>query len=474
MSGRREPGRQRGSVVIVISRDEHSAEITIEGRTQVVTGSIPKETRRAALDVATGYAAHLGRSVLVNARDANGAWQLIISPTGVVRAAGGSEAELVARPAAKRQRKGKKVALALSGGALAVVAALAVGAVWVWGPDGTNTTVNNGGAEESGVLLEARAAPPGFSREAAWRLPTRTGTRPALAPDGSLAAYINPNDELVVVDPEGEQKWSAKLPLASSDIVGAPVFVGADDGYGMAVTDNETLWQWPVGGGDPEAIKLPDDARVTFAGTSPLVLDPSDAYIPDGGKLAKIKVPSGFGAMIADGGRVLTGVKTGRWIWVTADDADGKEIVPKAPSGADRPIELLTARADYTVVLWEAEDGDDDLLAVHDAQDGAPIAAAAVDGDELAEARWVRDGSRAAYGPVIFDLESGDARTLEGFSPVSVAGDMVYGEAVGARVAVPAGGAPIDMDMDAVRPWGLLGDRAIVIANGDLYALSPE
>ncbi|ASU84402.1 hypothetical protein CDO52_17790 [Nocardiopsis gilva YIM 90087] len=476
MSSGREPGRQRGSVVIVISRDEHSAEVTIEGRTQVVTGSIPKETRRAALDVATGYAAHLSRSVLVNARDANGSWQLIISPTGVVRAAGGSEAELVARPSAKRQGKGKKVALALSGGALAVVAAVGVGVVWVWGPDLIGTEVNGGSAEESGVILETRAAPPGFSREAAWRLPTRTGTRPALAPDGSLAAFINPNDELVVVDPKGEQKWSAQLPLSSSDIAGAPVFVATGDGYGVAITDNETLWQWPAGGGDPEAIDLPDNARVTFAGTSPLVLEDDRAYIPDGEKLKEVKVPSGFGAMLADTDRVLMGVRTGRWTWVDAGAAKDKEkeIVPKAPSGADRPIELLTAGADYVVVLWKADGGGDDLVALHDAEDGSAIAAAEVDADDVADVRWVRGGSLAAYGPVIFDLAAGEGRTLNGFTPASVAGDLVYGDAGGAPVAIPADGDPIDMDRDAVRPWGLLDDRALVIADGDLYALSPE
>lgn len=177
MTGGREPGRQRGSVVIVIAHDECSAEITIEGRTQVVTGAIPKETRRAALDAATAYAAHLGRSVLVNARDANGAWQLIISPTGVVRAAGGSEAELVVRPDTQGRGRGRKIALALTGGALAVLAAVGVGAVWVVrGSDVTGTEVNGGDIEGSGIRLETRPRRPGSASK------RRGGCRPGPGP----------------------------------------------------------------------------------------------------------------------------------------------------------------------------------------------------------------------------------------------------------------------------------------------------
>ncbi len=51
------PGHSRPTVVIVVAPDERSAEIVIEGQRRLVQGQAPKETRRAALDVATGYAA---------------------------------------------------------------------------------------------------------------------------------------------------------------------------------------------------------------------------------------------------------------------------------------------------------------------------------------------------------------------------------------------------------------------------------
>ncbi|XKK40168.1 hypothetical protein HFP72_05300 [Nocardiopsis sp. ARC36] len=87
MSRASRPGQSRPTAVIVIAPDEHSAEIVIEGQRQVVTGRAPKETRRAALDVATGYAARIGQPVLVDARDANGVWRLVATPDGVVQAA---------------------------------------------------------------------------------------------------------------------------------------------------------------------------------------------------------------------------------------------------------------------------------------------------------------------------------------------------------------------------------------------------
>ncbi|WP_316042189.1 hypothetical protein [Nocardiopsis sp. CNR-923] len=82
MSRASRPGRTRPTVVIVIAPDERSAEISIEGHRQIVTGHVPKETRRAALDVATGYAARIGQPVLVAPATptASGGWSP--PPTG--------------------------------------------------------------------------------------------------------------------------------------------------------------------------------------------------------------------------------------------------------------------------------------------------------------------------------------------------------------------------------------------------------
>src|SRR5690606_22325249 len=109
------------TAVIVIAPDERSAEIVIEGHRQVVTGLAPKDTRRAALDVATGYAARIGQPVLVDARDANGYWRLVATPDGVVQAAEQSVPDRppapVQGPAPVAQRQGSLGRKLVMGGA---------------------------------------------------------------------------------------------------------------------------------------------------------------------------------------------------------------------------------------------------------------------------------------------------------------------------------------------------------------------
>ena len=63
---------------------------------------------------------------------------------------------------------------------------------------------------------------------------------------------------------------------------------------------------------------------------------------------------------------------------------------------------------------------------------------------------------------------------MEGFSPVSAAGGTIYGEAGGVPIAVDPGHAPVDLEESTARPWGLLNGHAIVVAEGDIYALSPQ
>ncbi|MDA8370380.1 MAG: hypothetical protein M0026_10990 [Nocardiopsaceae bacterium] len=463
------PQKHRSPVILVVSPDEQSAEVTIEGQTHVVSGGTPKETRNAALDAAARYAAHIGASVLVNARDANGAWQLIVSPTGVVRAAGGSEVTLAARPGRRRG-----IVLAAVGGVLAVAAVAGAGAAAVRIlPDITATRVEDGG--EAAVMLPGRAAPPGFSQEAAWKLPARPGASPAVTPDGSALAYVDPEERIVVADPDGAELWSDDLPLAPEDIDGTPAFVPDGDEYGLAITGDSTLWQWPAGGGTPDAVELPAESRVTFAGSTPLVLEGESAYLPEGDGLQEVEVPDGYGAMLAEGGRVLTAVRTGPWTWVDTDGT-ASEVEPDPPAGAEEPAEMLTARQGYVVLLWSAADGGDDsgVLALHDSADGSIVAEAPVDSDTVADASWVRGDSVAAYGPVLIDLDSGAATTLEEFVPFSAAGELVYGEADGAPVAVGADGEPVDLPDNTARPWGVLGGRAIVAAADGLYALLPE
>lgn len=455
-------------VTIAIAPDELSAHVTIEGTTRLVTGNLPKETRRLALDTATAHAAAAGKSVLVNARDANGSWQLVITPAGVVRAAG--EEDTGSAPPKRRKRR---VGLLVGGGVLSVAVVAGIGATVVHFLPGEGDPQPEENGDEPSHTLDARPAPPGFDQEARWRLTMHPDTQPDVAPDGSAASFIDPEEQLVVVGADGEEKWSADLPTDVAQSESRPRFVRQEDGYGIALVGAENLWQWSQAGNRFDPVKLPNDANVIFGGTAPLVLSDDEAFVPGQGELEQVELPGDSGAMVADRQRVLTAVAHGPWNWVAPDDTP-TEVEPTPPEDAGELDEVLTAREEYVIVRWTAVEGDGVILAVHDSGDGSVIAATGTTTGEIADARWVEGDSVAAYGPVVVDLAEGDATTVSGFEPASATGGMVYGSTGGVPVAVDAKGEPHEMEDGAARPWGLVDSRAVVVADGDLYALSPE
>ncbi|MDA2814105.1 hypothetical protein O4J56_25890 [Nocardiopsis sp. RSe5-2] len=465
-------GANHAFVVVVIAPDERSAEITIAGRTQVVTGETPRQTRSGAMDAAASYAAHLGRPVLVNARDANGSWQLSVSPTGVVQSVGGTDAELIGTPEKKKgsSGKGRIIALSVVGGVL-VLGLLGGGGYLALGllPSGGSGGGGGGGDDGGTVVFDSRPAPPGFSDEAVWTRVLASESNPAVAPDGGSAVFVSEEGALTVVDPDGEERWTSELPEGVSPKGAAPYFVVDGDGYGVALLDDGTLWQWPADGGDPVETAIPDGARVSFPGHAPLVEDGGEAFIPEDGELAPVDVPEGYGAMLNDGRNVLTAVRSGPWEWV---GPGGEQVEPEEPEGADDMDELLTARAETVVVVWSAGGGES-VLAVHDSRDGSVIAQSPVDPDDLEDARWVEGDGVAAYGPVVFDLDGGAAHDV-GLTPLSASGDWVFGELDGESVAVDSAGEPTVLEENTARPWGILGDRAVVVSGDSVYALSPE
>lgn len=466
-------GANHAAVIVVIAPDERSAEVTIAGRTQVVTGETPRQTRSSALDAAASYAAYLRRPVLVNARDANGSWQLSVSPTGVVQTVGGTDAELIGPPEKKRPAagKGRVIALSVVGGVL-VLGLLGGGGYVALGllPTGGSGGGGGGEGEDDGqaIAFDSRPTPPGFTDQAAWTHAMAPDSNPAVAPDGESAAFVSDEGALTVVGPDGEERWSSDLPEGLPPSGARPYFVVDGDAYGVALLGEDSVWLWPADGGEPAETEVPDGARVSFAGNAALVEDGDDAYVVEDGELAAVDVPEGYGAMLNTGSDVLTAVRTGPWEWV---GPGGARVEPEEPSGADEMDELLTARADTVVVVWSA--GGESVLAVHDSRDGSVIAQSPVDPAELEDARWVEGDGVAAYGPVVFDLDAGEAHEVD-LDPVSASGDWVFGELDGEYVAVDAAGEPTVIDEDTARPWGLLGERAVVVSGDSVYALSPE
>ncbi|WP_306370733.1 hypothetical protein [Nocardiopsis sp. CC223A] len=480
MSRASRPGHPRPTAVIAIAPDERSAEIVIEGQRQVVTGSVPKETRRAALDVATGYAARIGQPVLIDARDSNGYWNLVATPDGVVQAAdrlppvAGPVPAAVRPPVpAERPGRGRRV-LVIAGAAVLAVALLGGAGVAAW-----NLIPGDEPAAQT-TTTEAQAldhpAPPGYADTVEFSEALAPGSQPGVSRDGELMAFMSPDERLTLFDAAGERLWSVTLPDASTEFLGPPRFVDYDGERAVAMETTGTLWFWPVAGGDHTSITLPEDASTQYVGSSALVRSDDDAFVPTGGELEPVEVPGGAAPMLAEDTEVLTAIRNGPWTWV---DTEGEtaEVTARRPENAGDMGAVVTALREYVIIRWEPLRGEGAVLAFHDSRDGSVIGAAEIDPADLEGVRH-RSGpigtEVVSYGPVVMDPESGDAAVVPGFEPQMAVGATVFGQLDGAPAAVDAAGEVREVDPAAAQPVGLLGGDAIVVHEDHLYAIPSQ
>ncbi|MFD6952901.1 hypothetical protein A6A08_07905 [Nocardiopsis sp. TSRI0078] len=480
MSRASRPGQSRPTAVIVIASDERSAEILIEGYRQVVTGQAPRETRRAALDVATGYAARIGQPVLVDARDANGYWHLVATPDGVVQAADRAVPERAQAPAPPNTLReessgGRRRALVIVGAVAAALVLLAGTGVVVWRflP---GSEAAPGAEATADVTTLNHPAPPHFAPTVDFSRELAPDSQPGVSREGDMLAYVDPQERLNLLDADGERQWSAEMPVASGEVLGAPRFVeyGGEDAIVMETAG--TLWFWPASGGAPSSVDIPEDTSAQYVGSSVLVRNDQEAFVPAGGELLPVEVPEGFAPMLAEGEDVLTAVLNGAWTWVSPD-GDPVEVSARRPEQAGEMESVVTALREYVIVRWAPLQGEDTILAFHDSRDGGVVGSVEVDPADLEDVRH-RSGpigtGLVAYGPAVLDLESGGSAVVPGFEPDITVGSLVFGQLDGALVAVGADGAVEEAEEGSVQPNGLLGERAVVVHEDHLYAIPSE
>lgn len=475
MSRASRPGQTRPTAVIVIAPDEHSAQIHIDGHSQVVTRQVPKDTRRAALDTVTEYAATTGLPVLIDARDVNGYWRLIATPDGVVQSADNPEAEspLPSQPGTDPAdgRAGRGMIIA---GAAVVALTLVAGvgfATWHLLPEKSTASTE----DTDGAVLD-HPAPVGFADTVVFDHALAPGTQPGISRDGEQIAFVDPGERLNLFSADGTREWAADLPVGGAEILGAPRFVLYGGESSVVLETSDELLFWPTGGGAPDSVELGSEASPQYVGGSVLVRSGDERHLVSGGELVEVEMPEGSGAMLADGDRVLVAVVNGPWNWIDPEGGT-EEVDPRRPDEAGEMLGIVTALREYVIIRWESLRGDGDYLAFHDSETGESVGGTGIteDGLEGAEHRSGPVGTEIlAYGPAVVDPENGDSTVVAGFEPIVSAGVQVYGELDGSTVAVGVDGEPTELDEGAQVPSGLLGENAVVVHDDHLYAIPPQ
>ncbi|UGQ15000.1 hypothetical protein LO772_16365 [Yinghuangia sp. ASG 101] len=383
--------------------------------------------------------------------------------------------------------RGPFVVLALM---LALVAATLVGAALLGGgsagADGAPATAAPTAmpGAPAGKPLPV-AAPPGWSRAAAWSLPvTAPAPRvPTVAADGSTAAAITADRQLALLDPATGQV-RRMVPLPAGDLGG--LRLGRVDGRAAALVQvGSQLVYAPVDGtADVTVLVLPDGASVSVAGDSPLVSAPSGASVISGGKLLPLQLPPGAGAMAVDGQTVLAAASSGTWWRIPLGQAP-IEMAPSPPRPGAAVARVAGAGHGRVAVVWTGPSDGVGTVALYDASTGEALWTVDAPAEALKSPAWVwaADGKVAAIGPIVFNLGARTATLREGLVPVIAFGGRVYGTVNGASAVIdPSDPAASTTALPAGTPlpWGAPTGRLLMTvasdASGavDLFALTPD
>lgn len=448
--------------------DDHNAEVKIAGRSHPVNHHDP---RQAAIQLVSERAAQLGRAVKATAVESDGAsWPLIIHPDGQV--------ESVEVDTKKNKPIWPIIVATVVAGLL--IAATVVYLVVLRPPDAApKPTVSPKlpalPTPSVGPDQFARPAPPGWSANASWTVDLKRGTEPAVSPDGSEVAIITKDDKIAVFDSSGKVLWQDKVPRSAL----SPVYTTIDAKRVVAVAAPETLYYWAGDGAQATELQLPDSARVSFFGTSPLILLRSDAgaSVVSGGELKALPTPPRSATLLlAEGEKALLARYGGPLYW----QQPGKEtttLEPKRPRGATSIHHIVAASPGQALVIWNTKSPELVIPTVNSTANGAIVATCPnVTMSRASGWKWVPDEARkvAAWGECMINYTTNTTSLFENFQPQSVTGTTVYGTLASNPYAGTPAGKFRQLPKETARPWGVAGPHAIVVHNSVLYALDKK
>ncbi len=375
--------------------DRGVGKITVVGEAdELILGekALP-EARGAALALLADRAKSQGRNWRVTAVDPDGTWELIITAQGEVREADPlvddgddladdedkagqrptrflSRQELRERPRLNIPQRWRPPRLVIAvprrSAAFitvgAVVLLLVVFSIVSWW---TSATPRPSVEQAAGTF--AGNPPAEWDRTGRWVSPrVLPGSGRALVV-GQDVAVITADRKVTLLDgSNGAARWTSELPegavhtdLASTTVDGAMV---------IAVHVGSTLAWWS-GEGDRRDLTLPEEAAVSFLGTSPLVSLTRDtsAIVVDGHLDQNVRVPTGATPLAATATGVTAASPAGWWHlkpgalpqrvrpWETPD---GTPFTPTLISYSARSILLVNGTKQKTLYVYRDRDTD--------------------------------------------------------------------------------------------------------------------
>ena len=447
--------------------DDHNAEVKIAGRSHPVNHHDP---RQAAIALIAERASQLGRPVKATAVDSDGSsWPLVIHPDGTVDAI---------EVAPKRKPIWPIVAAA----GLAVVLVGGTTAYLLVGrepakpkPPAANKLPELPAPRIVPDQFIGRPAPPGWTASASWTIDIADGSAPVVSPDGSEVAVLTEDQKLVVLDSNGKVLWQDELPKNAAD----PVYTTIDSKPVLAIATPKVLRYYPGDGLEPTEIELPNGADVQFFGSSPLItFGDEGASVVSNGALHTVENQPRFSTvLLAEGDKALIARYAGPLYW-SQTGKDLQQLTLKPPPGATAINHIAMASAGRALVVWNTKKADEVIPTVSSTADGSVAAACpAVNPRRVQSWKWVPDqtGKVAAYGECIIDFIGRKTNVVEDFDPLSITGTTIYANYRGDLSSiVPGGGKMTPLPKNAARPWGIAGNRAIVVHGTVLYALDKK
>jgi len=401
-------------------------------------------------------------------------WQAIVTAAGEVF-------DATPAPTASGKLGGRNRQLLLAGGGVVVALVVFLGALlMVGGQPPAAAPVASTPPPTGTPTPYPQLPPPGFSGRADWSavitgssVPVISGQGAVITTDGTTSAST-----LSVRDPQtGVPVWSTPL-LADAGSSTGGLHVSLIDGVESVVVHTQTsLAWWPLTGDHTaQSVTLPEQAAVSWAGSTPMVTVPGQhAALITHGQLTDRVVPAGAVALGATGDTIVAANSAGQLWRLTPAAAQ----FPPAPIGALTVPAGAVSLADiagYTaplgrsgtellVATWYTPDPATRLVSLLDATTatpvGAPVTATTTD---VSSAGW-HPSPRGTLGMVGTVLVDAQARTLHlvptGWQLDHVSDTTAYGTTSQRHQAVAATGTVTDTGSGVI-PVGTTGDRAVV------------